>query len=151
MSEENLIINEVIFFFLFFLCINFFILSLFSFQIQSEKFLENRLIRGLESRLQLLQIDLTTVNEQLKNSSLENLKIQREIIILKRDKIELNEEITNLKSQIKEEKERNELLGPQIKELSQLLVIAETKLQSQVFSSLLFFILCLLFYFISLI
>lgn len=132
MSEEIIIEVNNLSKILLILILLYFSLFLSLIQNKNDKLHESRLVRGLESRIQLLQIDITTLNEQLKINSLENIKLQREVVILRRDKIDLNEEIESLKKKVNDYKVNNEQYAPKIKELTQSLLVAETKLQSQV-------------------
>jgi chromosome segregation ATPase len=97
---------------------------------------ENRTIRGLESKLQLLQVDLSSMHDQLHATSLENVRMQRELVTLRRDKLEMTEEVESLKQKLTESKQKENQFQPKITELTFLLSTSETKIQSQVPTSI---------------
>lgn len=99
---------------------------------KTDQSLENRTIRNLESKLQVLQVDLSSLNDQYHATSLENVRMQRELVTLRRDKIDLQEEIENMKEKCHQMKEREQQFQPKITELNHLLNVSESKIQTQV-------------------
>jgi chromosome segregation ATPase len=100
--------------------------------VKTELVSENRTIRGLESKLQLLQVDLSSLHDQLHATSLENVRMQRELVTLRRDKIELVEEVETLQHKLVQSKEKESQFQPKIDELSHLLSTKDAKIQTQV-------------------
>lgn len=75
---------------------------------------------------------MSSLRDQLHTTSLDNIRMQREVVTLRRDKGELVEEVEDLKQKLTERKDKENQFQPRITELTLLLTTRDATIQTQV-------------------